>query len=160
MAENYTFTNVSAIINGHPIVDWADDDAAIHTERNADTVLNNIGADGSLARALSNDLTGTVSFVLKQTSDTNGFLDALINAGEAINSFINIELTVRDSQRNDVILAVNGAIMRSPDLDRGRNITNRTWVIHCERLVIQQKASATTLAAAAASIAANTLLSI
>ena len=159
MAENYSFTNVSAIINGHTITDWADDDAAIHVERTSDTVLNVVGADGSLARALSNDRTGTVSFVLKQTSDTNGFLDSLLNAGEVTNSFINIELLVRDAQRNDIVTGVNGAILRSPDLDRGRNISNRTWTIHFERIAIQQTASATTLAAAATSIAANTLLS-
>src|ERR1035441_4831660 len=106
----YGFGNVTAVLDAaHEITGYGTGDDTISAERAVDGASHVIGADGSMAMAISSDKSGTVTFKLLQTSSSNRYLlqrYALQEAGAR--TFVPVNLVVKDIHRLDVIVGIAG----------------------------------------------------
>ena len=132
----YAFGNVTAMLDvAHEVTGYASGDDVISAERAEDAASHVIGADGSMAVAISSNKSGSVKFKLLQTSSTNRYLLQRYMLQEALaSSFVPVELRVTDVHRLDVIIGIGGYLKKLPGIKRGEKITEQEWEIVFQQL--------------------------
>lgn len=135
MAEEYSFSKGSLLINGVEITGYADGDDLISAVRNNDTHSHIVGGDGNMAIAQNADRSGSITFRLLQTSTSNAYLSGLIAAAE---SGLSLKVTAQYLGLDSVTVAVGtfGYILRPSDIIRGQGINTQEWVIQVENLTL------------------------
>jgi hypothetical protein len=132
----FQFGNVTAVLDAaHEVTGYAAGDDVIKAERSVDGASHVMGADGSMAMAISSDKSGTVTFKLLQTSSTNRYLlqrYALQEAGSR--TFTPISLNVKDVHRLDVIIGIAGYLKKLPMIQRGEKTAEQEWSIVFQQL--------------------------
>jgi len=98
-----------------------------------DSAAHSVGTDGEMTISISADRSGTVTFRLMQTSDSNKFLSALITAQEN-GAFVPIFVQFKDTKGLDLGSGTQGYITRPADMTRGTNAQPQEWNIVVERL--------------------------
>lgn len=131
--KSYTFLNTIVLIQGQEITEWDEGDDVINIERRVDSAIDVIGADGTMAVALSADKSGVMSFRLQQSSSSNTFLSGLLNAQEN-DLFVPIFAQFKDTGGNDLASGTQGYIRKFPTLTRGAGLNGQLWEIVVERL--------------------------
>lgn len=134
MASPYTYDpkQVALSVNGISIGGYADG-TFIMVERSNDAFSKVSGADGIISRAKSNDLSGTITITLAQTSPSNDILSALAKLDEMTNSGI-FAVAVADFSGSTVCGAAFAWIRKSSNAEFSKEIGNREWVIDCADL--------------------------
>lgn len=130
----YDPASVTNIVNGKLITGYSDD-SSVTVERMTDTWTDQVGTDGYVTRAKSNDTRGTVTLNLTQTSPSNDDLQALATADEMSDTGAGPFL-MRDASGRTICSGDTCWITKPPSLEFGRNVTNRQWVIRVANLVI------------------------
>jgi hypothetical protein len=132
----YAFGNVTAVLDAeHEITGYHSGDDVISAERAEDGASDVVGADGSMAVAISSNRSGSVTFKLLQTSSSNRYLlqrYALQEAGAA--TFRPLNLNVKDVHRLDLIQGFNGYLKKLPPVKRGEKVNEQEWVIRFQEL--------------------------
>lgn len=131
--KEYSFLDTLLLVNGVEISGFDEGDDTISLERINDSAAHKIGTDGEMTVSISADRSGTVTFRLMQTSDSNGYLSALINAQEN-GAFVPIFVQFKDTRGNDFGSGTQGYIRRPANMVRGTNAGSQEWVIVVERL--------------------------
>lgn len=131
--KEYSFLDTLLLVNGVEISGFDEGDDTISLERINDSAAHKIGTDGEMTVSISADRSGTVTFRLMQTSDSNGYLSALINAQEN-GAFVPIFVQFKDTRGNDFGSGTQGYIRRPANMVRGTNAGPQEWVIVVERL--------------------------
>jgi len=131
--KDYSFLNSLLLVNGVEISGFGEGDDAITMERNNDSASHKVGADGEMTVSISADRTGRLAFNLMQTSDSNTYLSALINAQEN-DAFVPIFVQYKDTRGKDIVSATQGYLTRPATMTRGANANEQEWVIVTERL--------------------------
>ena len=131
--KNYSFLNTLLLVQGTEITGFDEGDDVIVMERLNDSSAHKIGTDGEMTVSLSADRSGTVSFRLMQTSDSNTFLSGLINAAEN-DLFVPIFVQFKDIRGGDLGSGTQGYIARPASMTRGTNANSQEWMITVERL--------------------------
>jgi hypothetical protein len=133
MAEQYSFLEVSAFVNGVEITDWAEGDDVIVAERRNDAVTDVMGARGKMAIAISADQSGTVTLRVKQTSAVNSLLQGIVQASQNGSPQL-VNFTMRDSLRQDLVQGTIGYVQNMAPVTRGAGINEAEWVLVFEKL--------------------------
>lgn len=131
--KEYSFLNTLLLVNGVEITGFDEGDDVIQLDRINDSAAHNIGTDGEMTVSISADRSGTVTFRLMQTSDSNAYLSGLINAQEN-GAFVPIFVQFKDTKGNDLGSGTQGYINRPAGMTRGTNAQPQEWVITVERL--------------------------
>lgn len=131
----YSFLNTVVVVNGAPIVGWADGDDVIQIKRRNDAASDKVGADGRMAVAISADKSGEFTFKLMQTSPSNKILNNLAAAqGNGPTTFVPASVLFQDTYRQDRGSGTVGYVKRPADLQRGAGINDVEWTIVVERM--------------------------
>ena len=131
--KEYSFLDTLLLVNGVEIGGFDEGDDVISLERLNDSASHKIGTDGEMTVSISADRSGSVTFRLMQSSDSNAYLSGLINAQEN-GAFIPIFVQFKDTRGNDLGSGTQGYITRPANMVRGTNANNQEWVIVVERL--------------------------
>ena len=66
--KEYSFTDITLLVNGVPITGYDEGDDTIILERLNDSITHKIGTDGEMTISISADRSGPVTFRLMQSS--------------------------------------------------------------------------------------------
>ncbi len=131
--KEYSFLDTLLLVNGVEISGFDEGDDVIALERLNDSAAHKIGTDGEMTVSISADRSGTVTFRLMQSSDSNAYLSGLINAQEN-GAFIPIFVQFKDTRGNDLGSGTQGYINRPASMTRGTNANSQEWMVTVERL--------------------------
>lgn len=132
--KTYDPAQISIILGGHIATGYADG-TFVKLSRNADAWSTKSGADGETARAKSNDKTGVLELTIMQTSPTNDVLSGFAIADELKNAGT-FPVLVRDANGNTIATSEQGWIKKIPDVEYGKEIAERAWMIELGELVM------------------------
>jgi len=131
--KDYSFLDTTLLVQGVEIEGYDEGDDVIQLARLNDSGTHKIGADGEMTVAISADRSGTITFRVMQTSDSNAFLSGLINAQEN-GAFVPVFVQFKDIRGNFLGSGTQGYITKPADNAYGTNPNAREWVITVERL--------------------------
>ena len=131
--KDYSFLNTLLLVNGVEISGFDEGDDVISLERINDSADHKVGTDGEMTVSISADRSGTVTFRLMQTSDSNTFLSVLINTQEN-DAFVPLFIQFKDTRGKDLGSGTQGYLKRPATMTRGTNANAQEWVIAVERL--------------------------
>lgn len=129
----YSFANTIVLVNGVELTGWAEGDDVIQLARLNDSAMHVIGADGVMTMALSADRSGSCTFSLMQSSESNAYLSTLMNTQEN-GAFVPLFVQFKDTGGSDLGSGTQGYLTKPADMTRGTNVNAQEWVIVCERL--------------------------
>jgi len=126
--------DVSVVVGGRVITGFGPD-TFISADRENDSFTKQVGASGEVARANNNDMTGTITITLMQTSPDNDFLSGLVAADELNGSGIT-NVLVRDPNGTTLIESAESWIRKPATTEFSRENGTREWVIDCAELLM------------------------
>ena len=132
--KEYSFLNVSLLVNGVEISGYAEGDDVIQVARREDSTQDVVGADGEMSLALNANRSGTVTFRLQQTSNSNAYLSGLVNVGEVGGLGTTVTVQMIDVESGDLAVGTKGYITKPADMARGSNSNAQEWVLVVENL--------------------------
>lgn len=131
--KDYSFLNTLLLVNGVEISGYDEGDDVIALARINDSAAHKIGTDGEMTVSISADRSGTMTFRLLQSSDSNLYLSGLITAQEN-GLFVPIFAQFLDTKGLDLGSGTQGYITKPADMTRGENANSQEWVVVVERL--------------------------
>jgi hypothetical protein len=131
--KEYSFLDVVLLVNGVEISGFDEGDDVITLERTNDTAAHKVGTDGEMTVSISADRSGSITFRLMQTADSNIYLTGLISAAEN-GAFVPIFVQFKDTRGGDLGSGTQGYIVRPATMVRGTNANAQEWSIVAERL--------------------------
>ena len=131
--KEYSFLNTLLLVNGVEISGFDEGDDVIELDRINDSASHKIGSDGEMTVAISADRSGTVTFRLMQTSDSNTYLSGLIIAQEN-GAFIPVFVQFKDTKGGDLGSGTQGYIPKPATMTRGTSANSQEWIVTVERL--------------------------
>lgn len=123
--KTYNPKEVIAVCGPHIVSGYADD-SFISIEPNGDGITKKVGCDGEIVRAVSPDNTYKVKLTLLQTSDTNAFLDRMVDLDRDTGDGV-FPVLIKDL-RGGLLFSTEAAwcIKKAPVV-RGKEANNREW---------------------------------
>ena len=94
------------------------------------------GADGEVGRSKTASRMGTIEIVLSSSSKSNDALSALFNLAQIGGIDNPVPVAVADLSGRDVAFCSNGWLKTTPDMVKGKEIGERTWVFQCADLTL------------------------
>ena len=79
---------------------------------------------------------GTIEIVLSSSSKSNDALSALFNLAQIGGIDNPVPVAVADLSGRDVAFCSNGWLKTTPDMVKGKEIGDRTWVFQCADLTL------------------------
>jgi len=129
----YSFLDTILLVNGIAISGFDEGDDVITLERSVDTGAHKVGTDGEMTLSLTADRSGSITFRLMQSSDSNTYLSGLVLAAEN-GAFVPIFVQFKDTRGGDIGSGTQGYILRPATMVRGTNANAQEWSIVVERL--------------------------
>lgn len=124
--KDVTVTVAGSIIDG-----FAQDQIVVDRESNQ--VEDEIGADGDVARRITNDRRGTITITLLQTSRSNLVLSGLAVADE-LSGTVTFPVVIKDQRGNDLHIAANAWIRKMPRTVYRMGVESREWQLRTNYL--------------------------
>jgi Bacteriophage KPP10, Structural protein ORF10 len=121
--------DLSVIFGGAIISGFAAD--IVVADYEANQIEDDIGADGDVARWVTNDYRATVTLTLLQPSLSNGVLSAFAIADRQSGGQNPQPLVIKDQRGNDLIVAPNAWIRKMPRTVYRKGVEARAWDIRC-----------------------------
>jgi hypothetical protein len=122
----YDAKKVSVIIDGQPLHGFGDGDFIQITT--TDRFSKIVGADGEVARGLSNDRTATITITLLQTSKANAVLQSMWEADAEDGTGMKA-IEISDGQGESKFHADQAWVTKIPDISYGVGVGTRQWII-------------------------------
>lgn len=132
--KTYSFKNVTLLINEVPVKDWDEGDDVIRSMRRKEAISDKVGVDGSIAVAIRADISGSLKFKIKQTSETREMLLNLVNLAQA-GLFTPVSYRLVDSLNKELEVGTAGYVTGYPEMVRGENINTEEWEIICGKVI-------------------------
>lgn len=123
--------DVTVIVAGNIIEGFGEEQIAI--EREANQIGDEVGADGDVARWVTNDRRGTITITLLQTSRSNLFLSGLAVADE-LRGDAPFPTLIKDQRGNDIYFTADSWIRKMPRVVYKKGIEMRAWEIRSGHL--------------------------
>lgn len=117
---------VTVMVAGNVLEGFAEDKIVVTREANQSE--DEIGADGDVARRVTNDRRGTFVITLLQTSRSNLILSGLARADELSGNGI-FPVVIKDNRGLDLHIGASCWIQKMPDSAYGAAINTRAWSI-------------------------------
>lgn len=130
--DTYDPKDVSLVVAGAIITGYAQD-TFIQVDRESNQVEDEVGAEGDVARRITNDKRGSITITLLQTSRSNLILSGLARADELSGDGI-FPTIVKDNRGNDLHVGANSWIQKMPQTTYRAGIEAREWVIRTSNL--------------------------
>ncbi len=130
--DTYDPKDVILTIAGKIITGYAQD-SFIEVDRESNQVEDEVGAEGDVARRITNDRRGSITVTLLQTSRSNLVLSGLARVDELSGDGI-FPTLIKDNRGNDLHLAPNSWIRKMPRTVYRAGIEGREWVIRTSNL--------------------------
>src|SRR3990172_523550 len=131
--KTYDPRQVIIIVAGNQMSGYADG-SFVTVARNEDMWSLQIGTSGEGTRSKSNNKSGTITFQLMQSSDSNAVLQALANVDELSNAGA-VPVMVKDNSGDSLYIAETAWIRKIPDSEFSREAGPREWVLETDVLV-------------------------
>lgn len=132
--DSYAFDQVIPIFGAVPLSGFADGDDAISVGRRVDTFSMVVGADGRGVAIRNADLSGEIVLKLLQTSPSNLYLSALLQAQEA-GFFVAKPFLLMDVGNTIQLAAASKCIIMKPaEQVYGQGQNAREWTLIAEDL--------------------------
>ncbi|MFZ5440462.1 MAG: phage structural protein [Myxococcota bacterium] len=109
------------------------DGTFISVERNEDTWIPYVGADGEYARARNRNRSGRIKFTLMQTSSSNDYLSAQAAADELTGSNTGV-VQIKDGLGRTLINGADAYVLKPAVVEFGKELTTREWTIEVPQL--------------------------
>src|SRR5690606_14326038 len=130
----YDHNQLSVLINGYEIRDWADGADVLKLEFAKAAGEMKMGSNGSGVFVANADRSATLTLKLKQHSPDNKFLNKLrVLQDSNLKAFLPLTLEVRDLLNEDLVSATKGYFTTRPSYTRGNAVNDTSWVIVFER---------------------------
>lgn len=123
--KTYNCKEVIMVVGPHMISGYAED-SFVTLEPNGEGITKVVGCDGEVARALDPDDTYKVRISLLQTSDSNEYLQSLLDYDLSTGNGI-VPLIIKDLRGGTILQAEQAWIVRAPGRVYGRANQNREW---------------------------------
>lgn len=128
---------VSVLLDGREIDDWADGADVISANYQADDGEIVIGANGTGVFIANTNNSGVLVLKIKQHSEDNAHLIKLRNQQKKrIKTFAPMTLAIRDLMNGDVVTATKGYFTTPPSFVRGQGHNAQTWTFVFEQMEI------------------------
>jgi hypothetical protein len=128
----YSFSNVTALVNGVQITGFGEGDAVVDVEY-AEGATDQVGADGRMVVSLSADKSMSLTLKVQQTSSANTFLNRLmVGQRNGPSTFIPVQFGMKDSYRQDLVTGANGYMTKVPKTSRGVKANDVEWMFRFE----------------------------
>jgi hypothetical protein len=124
----YDPKKVIITLGGVPISGYADG-TFIQIDPNSETWQKKVGADGEVARSLSNDNTHTIQITLLQTSLSNAYLRTVASA-DRLTGLGMLPLSFTDLNTMEVHFWPQAWVSTEPSTGRAKETTDVQWTIH------------------------------
>lgn len=130
MAElkTYDAKRINITIGSHIVKGYAED-TFISIEPDGDGTQAQAGADGEVARSLSNNPLHTVTLTLQQTSDTNDYLSDLLKRDRASGGGGVVPLQIIDLRGTSLFAASQAWVVNYPTVENGSGVGEREWTL-------------------------------
>lgn len=125
---SYDPKKVIITLGGVPISGYADG-TFVQVDPNSETWTKKVGADGEVARALSNDNTSTIQITLMQTSLSNTYLRTVMSA-DRLTGLGMLPLSFTDLNDMEVHFWPQAWVSTTPSTGRAKDTTDVQWTIH------------------------------
>lgn len=130
----YDHKQVTVLLGGVEISDWADGGDVIDVKHNVDAGQMLIGSDGKGVFIANQDESVTVTLKIKQHSPDNKFLsDKKTLQRSNIGSFVPLSLHIKDLVNGDLVTAQKGYFTTLTGYTRGPAHNAQVWVIVFEK---------------------------
>lgn len=130
MAEvkTYDAKRINITIGSHIVKGYAAD-TFLTIEGDGDGTQAQSGADGEVARSLSNNRLTTLTLTLQQTSDSNDFLSDLLKRDRASGGGGIVALQVVDLRGTSVFAASQAWVVKFANQEFGAEVSDREWTL-------------------------------
>jgi hypothetical protein len=125
---NFDPKKVIIVFGGTPIDGYADGDFAELAANAGDGFIKQVGADGEVARAQSNDNTHSLTITLMQSSLGNAILSGIRNTDKLTGKSI-LPLSITDLNGSSLFFWPQAWIHGDPTWGYGKELKERQWVI-------------------------------
>jgi hypothetical protein len=125
---SYDPKKVIITIGGVPIGGYADG-TFVQVDPNSETWTKKVGADGEVARSLSNDNTHTIQITLMQTSLSNAYLRTVENA-DKLTGLGMLPLSFTDLNTMESHFWPQAWVTTDPSVGRAKETTDTQWTLH------------------------------
>lgn len=133
--DNYSFDKVIAIFGAVPLSGFAEGDDAITIRRRTAHFDLTVGVDGRGIASRSADLSGEIVLKLLQTSPTNLYLGALVQAQEFGATFTPLPFLLKDASNQLQLVAAKACIVMAPaEQVYGGTQNAREWTLLAEAI--------------------------
>jgi hypothetical protein len=128
LVASYDAKKVIITLGGVPIGGYADG-TFVQIDPNGETWTKKVGADGEVARSLSNDNTSTIQITLMQTSLSNHYLRTVM-AADRLTGLGMLPLSFTDLNTMEVHFWPQAWVSTTPGTGRAKETTDTQWTIH------------------------------
>jgi hypothetical protein len=123
----YDSGQVVITVGSHVVTGYNDGDF-VQVEEQGDGIQASIGANGEMARSMSQVRSVKITLTLQQTSPTNDVLSALANVDRRTGAGT-FAFSMADLMGSTVVEDSNSFILKKPNSGFGTGISTREWVI-------------------------------
>lgn len=128
---------VTVLIDGREISDWADGADVISIAYQTDDGEYVIGANGTGVFVANTNKSGKLTLKIKQHSSDNAHLIKLRNQQKnSLKTFMPMTLSIRDLMNGDVVTATKGYFTTPPTFVRGQGHNAQTWTFVFEQMTL------------------------
>lgn len=131
----YAAEKVVVTVGGVIVTGWGDGDY-ITAKYDEDRYMAKVGADGEVGRSKNASRLGTIEMVLSSSSKANDELSSLFNLGQIGGIDSPVPVAVSDLSGRDAAFCSNGWLMTTPEMVKGKEVGERTWVFQCADLTL------------------------
>jgi hypothetical protein len=137
LLSSYDPKRVIVTYGGVPIGGYADG-TFVNITPGADNFSPVVGADGEVARAMSNNNTHTVEITLLQSSLSNEYLSLCKNA-DKLTGLGMLPLQILDANGGTLFFWPQAWISKDPNYEFGNDITDRNWTFETGQIAAQNE---------------------
>lgn len=132
----YSLAECVVTVNGIPIEGFQADDAVTYSP-NSPLNESEVGADGEVTRSTNQDRSGTITFFLKASSQSNNVFNAFMQAAKAGLGIGDVfSVMVNNLGSGDKIIAPQTWIEQEPDVAIGRTDYDKEWLCRTANAVV------------------------
>lgn len=123
----YDSKQVIITIGAHVVTGYAED-TFVNIEENGDGMSQTVGANGEVARSVSQNRTCNITLTLQQTSPSNDVLSALVDADRLTGDGL-FSVAIADLRGSTVLTDSNSFIPKKAASGFGNAVGTREWTI-------------------------------
>ena len=124
----YDPKRIASTVGSHIVTGYGED-TFVSIEPVGDGTTTTAGADGEIARSMSNNTLHRITLTVGGTSPTNDYLSDLLARDRASGGAGVVPFVMRDLRGSTVVAASQAWVVNSPTIEYGATVSDREWVL-------------------------------